>query len=341
MVNKIALVGCGNVGTALLEILQEKKGELKERYGFEYQVVLVKDRSKGVAACSQGIDLGALLEELRATGTFGRLAGAAGTFEELLESTGATVLAECTPTDLSTGEPGLSHLRAALSRGISVTTTNKGPIAVAFEELRDLAKSTGATLSYEGVVMSGTPLIEMMQRAIAGCTVLKLQGILNGTTNFMLSQMAGGADYSAALADAQALGYAEADPTGDVEGWDAAVKLSILAKILFGAEIPVSEVERTGITEVTSEAVAEANKRGQALKLLAGIEPGGDGLRAYVAPVEIPATHSLAAIDGATNAITVTTDNLGDITLIGPGAGRRETGQALLGDMIRMSHCAG
>ena len=337
MINKIALAGCGNVGTALLEILHEKKDELKEKYGFEYKVVLVSDLTKGVVANADGIDLAALLESIAETRTFDKFAHADGSFEELLERSGATVLAECTPTNLKTGEPGLSHLRAALSRGISVTTTNKGPIAVAFDELTKLAEKNGAKLSYEGVVMSGTPLIDMMKNGIAGCSVVKLEGILNGTTNFMLTKMAEGAEHGAALAEAQSLGYAEADPTGDVEGWDAAVKVSILGKILFGADIPVDKVERTGITKVTPPQIEEAKKNGCAVKLLAGLDASSSRLRAYVEPKEIPMSHPLASINGATNAITVTTDNLGDVTLIGPGAGRKETGQALLGDMIRMS----
>lgn len=336
MINKIALAGCGNVGTALLEILHEKKDELREKYGFEYKVVLVSDLMKGVIMDPEGLDLGAALESVRETRTFEKLPRAEGSFEELLERSGATVLAEGTPTNLKTGEPGLTHIRAALSRGISVTTTNKGPIALAFDELTELAKANGAQLSYEGVVMSGTPLIDMMKNGVAGCSVLKLEGILNGTTNFMLTKMGEGMEYGAALAEAQALGYAEADPTGDVEGWDAAVKVSILAKILFGADVPVDRVERTGITKVTPAQIEEAKKNGRAVKLIAGLDVGAQ-LRAYVEPKEIPMSHPLASINGATNAITVTTDNLGNVTLIGPGAGRKETGQALLGDMIRMS----
>ena len=337
MINKIALAGCGNVGTALLELLCETKDELREKYGFEYKVVLVSARSKGTIMNPEGIDLGAALGSLRETRTFEKLQRAEGTFEELLKRSGATVLAECTPTNLKTGEPGLTHIRAALSRGIGVTTVNKGPISLALDELTALAKADGARLSYEGVVMSGTPVIDMIKSGLAGCAVKKFEGILNGTTNFMLTKMAEGAEYGAALAEAQSLGYAEADPTGDVEGWDAAVKVSILAKILFGADIPVEKIERTGITRITPAQLEAAKKNGCAVKLIAGIDASGAQLRAYVEPKEIPLSHPLASINGGTNAITVTTDNLGDVTLIGPGAGRRETAQALLGDIIRMS----
>ena len=185
--------------------------------------------------------------------------------------------------------------------------------------------------------MSGTPLIDMMKNGIAGCSVLGLEGILNGTTNFILTKMGEGATYADALAEATALGYAEADPSGDVEGWDAAVKVVILAKILFGKEIDVKDVTRIGITQVTPQQIAEARRGGFTIKLVAGIRFDSFGMHPYVMPKEIAATHPLAAINGATNAITVNTDNLGEITLVGPGAGRRENGQALLSDMIRMS----
>ncbi len=247
------------------------------------------------------------------------------------------MLAEATPTDLKTGEPGLSHIRAALSRGIHVTTTNKGPVSVAFDELSTLAKSCGAKFRYEGVVMSGTPLLQMLRSGMAGCTVLKLEGILNGTTNFILTKMSDeGSSYAEALEEATSLGYAESDPSGDVQGWDAAGKVSILAKIIFGKDIPVSEVERQGITCVTPEKIKEAFDSGYAVKLIAGLNWVNGMLYAYVTPKEIPFSHPLASIKGATNAVSITSDNLGEVTLIGPGAGRRETGQALLVDLIAM-----
>lgn len=335
--NRIALVGCGNVGTALLEILHEKRCELDKRYGFKYRVTLITDLMKGTTLDPEGLDLENILHVIHKDRTFAGLPQAKGTFAELLEKSGANMLAEATPTDLKTGEPGLTHIRNALSRGIDVATSNKGPIAIAYDELNKLAADCGAELCYEGVVMSGTPLIKMVRHGMAGCSVTKIEGILNGTTNFILSKMDAGATYAEALEEATSLGYAEADPSGDIEGWDAAVKVSILAKLLFGQNIPVSEVDRTGITVITPEKICEARQAGYAVKLIAGIEKGAFGIHAYVKPKEIPLTHPLASIDGATNAVTITTDNLGEVTLIGPGAGRRETGQALLSDLISMS----
>lgn len=335
--HNIALVGCGNVGTALLEILHEKKGELAEKYGFNYQVTLISDLMKGTISDPQGLDLEAVLNAIRTKHSFIDFPPVRGTLCDLLDSSRATMLAEATPTNLKNGEPGLSNIKAALSRGIHVTTTNKGPIAVAFDELTALAKACGARLRYEGVVMSGTPLLHMLQSGMAGCAVQKLEGILNGTTNFMLTKMDEGLTYAEALEEATERGYAEADPSGDVEGWDAAVKVSILAKILFGADIPVSGIDRQGITEVTPKKIKEAKEAGYKVKLIAGIENTPHGLHAYVAPKEIQSSHPLASIGGATNAVTITSDNLGETTLIGAGAGRRETGQALLADLINMA----
>lgn len=337
MIHNIALAGCGNVGTALLEILNEKRSELSEQHDFNFRVSLITDLMKGTVLDPEGLDLEKVVKSLKEGRGLDAFPKGEGSFGELLEKSRATMMAEATPTDLKTGEPGLSHIRAALSRGIHVTTTNKGPVSVAYDELTTLAKSCGAKLRYEGVVMSGTPLIQMLRSGIAGCTVIRLEGILNGTTNFILTKMDDDASsYAEALEEATSMGYAEADPSGDVEGWDAAGKISILAKVLFGKDIPVTEVDRQGITCITPEKIKEARESGFTVKLIAGLSNVNGVLYAYVTPKEIPLTHPLASIKGATNAVSIKTDNLGEITLIGPGAGRRETGQALLTDLIAM-----
>lgn len=336
MINKIALVGCGNVGTALLEILHEKKAELAAKYDFKYEVTLITDLMKGTLSAPCGIDLGLALDELKANRSFMNLPQARGELGTLLDSSKATMMAEATPTNVKTGEPGLSNIRTAIARGISVTTTNKGPLAVAWEELKKTAKCCGAQLRYEGVVMSGTPLIEMLERGMAGDTVIKFEGILNGTTNFILTKMEEGMSYPDALEEAKRLGYAESDPTGDIEGWDAAAKVAILARIVFGKKMPVDTIERMGIAEVSPEKIAEARNAGYRIKPVAGVENINGILKGYVTPKEIPFSHPLASVAGAANALTVTSEHLGEVTLSGPGAGRRETGQALLADLIAM-----
>lgn len=336
MINRIALVGCGNVGTALLEILHENKEELGKKYGFQYEVTLITDLMKGTLVCPEGLDLGRVLEEIKTNRSFANRTQTRGEFAELLDKSKATMLAEATPTNVKTGEPGLSHIRAAIARGISVTTTNKGPFTVAWDELKKTARECGAGLRYEGVVMSGTPLINLLEHGIAGDTVIKLEGILNGTTNFILTKMDEGVEYADALEEAKALGYAESDPSGDLDGWDAAAKVSILSRIVFGQRMPVDEVDRIGITGIADEKIAEAKGAGYKIKPIAGIEKMNGVLRGYVTPKEIPFGHPLASVDGVANALSITTEHLGEITLTGPGAGRKETGQALLADLIAM-----
>ena len=336
MINKIAIAGCGNVGAALLELLHEKRAELKSKYGFEYIVTLISGRPKGTVMNPDGLNIEEIIDELRENGSFKKFPQASGSFSELLEKSGATILAEATPTDLTTGEPGLSHVMSAREMGVKVTTTNKGPIALKFSELNLAAEKSGAKLRYEGVIMAGTPVINGVTAGLAGCEIQKAEGILNGTTNFILTKMAEGKTYLSALTEATELGYAEADPTGDVEGWDAAVKVSIMAKIFFNKDMPVSEIDRTGITAITSEDIDAAGKTSCAIKLIAGIKNDNGKLSGYVKPMKVPFSAPLASINGAVNALTVTTDNLGDVTFIGAGAGRRETAQALLADIIAM-----
>lgn len=298
---------------------------------------MITDLIKGSIIDPNGLDLQKVLDAIQSANSFEGFTKSQGTFAEMLKESRATMLAEATPTNLETGEPGLSHIRTALTQGIHVTMTNKGPIAVAMGELVELAKKHGAKMRYEGVIMSGTPLINLIHSGLAGCTIEKMEGILNGTTNVILTEMGNGMSYDEALQKATDLGYAEADPSMDVSGWDSAAKIAIIANIFFDEYIPVDCIDREGITEITADKIRIAKERGCKIKLISGIEYTTSGLHAYVAPKEIPLSHPLAGIDGATNAVTITTDNLGDITLTGPGAGRRETGQALLSDLVAMA----
>ena len=331
---KIAVIGCGNVGTAFIELLAEKKQILQDRYGFTYSLVMVSDKMKGTICNSDGFDLDEVVEALHEDRNLSRFHQATGEFPDVLLASGADFMAECTPTDFETGEPGMSHIKFALSHGISVSTTNKGPIALAIDELKKLALENGAKIFCEGVVLSGTPVFDVLTNGIAGCEVQEVQGIFNGTTNYILTEMEHGQTYEAALKKAQLLGFAEANPKQDVEAYDSAGKVLVLAKLIFGVTVDFDSIKRIGITGVTREMVETATKNNLKIKLIAGIRRDLNGLHLYVMPRELEASHPLASVSGATNAIMITTDNLGDITLIGPGAGRRETGQALLHDLI-------
>ncbi|NLM70398.1 MAG: homoserine dehydrogenase [Synergistaceae bacterium] len=330
----LCFIGFGNVGQGLAHILLRKERELEERWGLACRTVAVVTRTRGAAVSRDGLNL----EELLAKAERGESIGV----EKITPIEAALlpqtdIVLDVTPTDLETGEPGLSVTRAALGSGRSVVTSNKGPVSLALAELQALARERGAHFRFEGSVMSGTPSLNLALESLAGCDVSQVQGIVNGTTNYILTRMEEGCEYEDALQEAQEKGYAEADPSGDVDGWDAAVKAQILASAVLGAPISLSAVDRTGISAITRADVEAAAARGNRIKLLAKVSRTAGGVSASVAPGEVPLSHPLAGVGGATNALTFTTDNLHDVTIIGPGAGREETGQALLTDLIAIA----
>lgn len=340
---RLALIGFGTVGQGLVEILRDRGDRLAERFGIEVVVTAVSDPRTGSAFRAAGFEPAELLEAA-ANDAVGELPADAAGWNALatLEQADVDVVAEMSYTNLETGEPGLSHVRTALARGRHVITTNKGPVALRFPELLDLAREHGVSIGVEGTVMSGTPALALGTDLLAGAGVERIEGILNGTTNYVLGRMEVGMPYAEALAEAQQRGFAEADPTGDVEGWDAAGKVVILANLVMGEPVAMADVERTGIAGVTAEDVAAATEAGERWKLLGRISRREDGsVRARVAPERVARDHPLAAIEGATNAITYTTDLLGPVTLVGPGAGRLETGYALIGDLLAIHRRSG
>ncbi len=333
---KIALLGFGNVGQGLAQILRDQGDQLAQRYGVRIAIVAISDLIKGSIADPAGFDPAALLAAVEAKGDLSGMPAARRGWDALttIAQSGADAIVELTYTDLRTGEPATTHLRAALASGKHVVTTNKGPIALHFPELDRLARDKNLVIGVEGTVMSGTPTIRLGRDVLAAAGIRRIQGILNGTTNYILTEMEAGASYESALKQAQAKGFAEADPTGDVEGYDAAGKVVILANLLMDAPLTMDDVERTGITQIDTLKIEQARAAGECWKLLGTIERVNGKIAASVRPTRIPRDHSLAAVRGATNAIVYSTELLGDITLVGPGAGRRETGFALISDLL-------
>jgi homoserine dehydrogenase len=253
---------------------------------------------------------------------------------EMIQSAPADIVIEMSYTNLVDGEPATTYIKEALSRKKHVITTNKGPIALHYDELATLARTHDVQLGVEGTVMSGTPTIRVGRDLLCGAGIRRIQGILNGTTNFILTQMESGRPYAEALAEAQRLGYAEADPTGDVEGYDAAAKVAILARLVLGAPVKFSEVRRQGITAITPAEIDQASVEGMVWKLVGTLETVDGKVVGSVAPQRLPASHPLASISGINNAVLFQTEFLGDVTLIGPGAGRVQTGYAIIQDLF-------
>ncbi len=333
---RLGLIGFGNVGQGVAQILKESHEEYLHNYGLDLSIVAICDPLKGSAFDPEGLDPALLLETLKREGNLNTLPAAKPGWDAfaLIFKSNADVIVEMSFTDLKTGQPATDHIKAAFAMKKHVVTTNKGPVALHYAELHELAKANDVQFGVEGTVMSGTPCLRLGRESLAAAHVRKVMGIFNGTTNYILTQMENGASYADALAEAQKLGYAEADPTGDVEGFDAAGKVVILANLLLHRQITMEQVERSGITKLTSAQVAAAKAAGERWKLIGSLEPQGEGVKASVKLQRLPVTHPLAGVSGATNAIHYVTDYLGEVTLIGPGAGRLPTGYAVLEDIL-------
>jgi len=333
--HKLALIGFGNVGQGLATIISSKSAEL-ETLGLKVKIVAISDPIKGSIYNPNGLDADLLLETVQSGKTLDTLFAPYTGWSALrtIEEADIDTVVELAYTDLKTGEPALTHMETALRRGLNVITTNKGPVALHYDRLMKLAKENNAYIRVEGTVMSGTPTLLFGLEHLLAAGITKIEGILNGTTNYIITRMMEGRSYSEALREAQELGYAEADPTGDVEGYDAAAKVVILANLLMKQSLKLQDVDREGISKLTPEDIMKAKEENECVKLIGRIECSSKGCTAEVRPMRIPISHPLASIHGATNAITYTTDILGEITLIGPGAGRMETGYAIIADLM-------
>jgi len=331
---RILMVGFGVVGQSFAELIMNDAKKLDREYGLRPRIVGVVDKN-GAALVPDGIEIPKLLESMRVSGTV----KGDGSWEyherasavDVISDTECEVVIETTPTELTKGEPGLSHIKAALGAGRHVVTTNKGPLAVAMPALIELAHHNDVIFKFSGTVGGGTPVLDFAKKCLEGSRIKSISGILNGTSNYILTKMSTeGTSMKDALAQAQKLGYAEADPTYDIGGFDTAGKLVITSNYILGTALSIKDVSITGITGVTPEDIQKAASRGNVIKLIGRVGGG-----AKVSPEEVPKVHPLN-VSGTFNAILFETDSAGDITLVGKGAGGKETANAVLRDLIEI-----
>ena len=321
---RIGLLGAGSVGSQVARLLIENREELAKRVGAELELVGIAVRNK---SAKRDVELPK---------------------ELITEDAESVILGSDIVIELAGGiEPAKTWIKMALNAGADVITANKALIAAHGTELTALAQQFGAQLYYEAAVGGAIPIIRPLRASLAGDKINRVMGIVNGTTNYILDQMeTTGASFEDALNEAQALGYAEADPTADVEGFDAASKAAILAGLAFHSEMPVEKVHREGITSITALQIETARQAGYTVKLLAICEragESGEGLVARVHPTLIPLDHPLAAVRGAYNAVFVEAESAGRLMFYGAGAGGKETASAVLGDLVSAAkrHLAG
>lgn len=336
----ILLIGFGHVGRALIELLHEQRGRFAGQ-GFELRILGVAT-AHGSVYDSHGLELprlAALAREAQPISDYPWLSTQLrnAPIGELIARNEADIVVELTPTNLEHAEPGLSHVSQALRLGCHVVTANKGPLALCGGELEQLRARTGTELGIEGSVLGGTPLLHLARGALRGQRVLRVRGILNGTCNYILSQMETGLSFADALADAQAKGYAEADPGADVDGLDTLAKTAILAQQFFGRALNLHAVPCTGIRALTAEDVRFGLLQNAHWKLVADLREADGELIAHIGPQLLPAGDPLAQVSGVQNAVAFETDCLDNFTVKGPGAGPRATASAVLADVLRIS----
>jgi homoserine dehydrogenase len=306
----LALLGFGNVGRALANLLQEKRTELRDKYGIEWRITGVASRRIGWLANPDGFDLDALLA--------GNLQSSISnsTVQEWLAAAYADVMFENSSLNPHTGQPALDYIRTALKAGVHTVTANKGPVVCGYHELRDLAAAKGKRFLFEATVMGGTPIFSLFREALPATNLKRFRGILNSTTNLIITEMENGLTFDQAVKKAQELGIAETDPSADVDGWDAAVKVSALATVLMDMPIKPQDVRREGIRDLAPEIVQAARAEGRPYKLVCQAERGDDGqVTASVRPAQVPLNDPLASVRGASSIIQFQMDTIYGLTL--------------------------
>ncbi|ABK76905.1 homoserine dehydrogenase [Cenarchaeum symbiosum A] len=325
---RIIICGFGVVGQSLAKLIESRSEDLYARYGIKARIVGVAD-SGGSATDPSGLDPERLVAAKKA-GSVRGYPGAGGglTGGELIEGLDADVMIETTVSDYTNAEPGTAHITGAMGRGMHVISVNKGPLALSFPSLTELAEYNRVMLRFSGTVGGGTPILDFAKKSLRGERITSFAGILNGTTNYILTGMAGGSSYEEALADAKGRGYVERNEALDLDGLDAAAKLVILANWVMGMKVTLGDVDRTGIRNVDTGDIREAAAAGSAVKLVATCD---GGLR--VAPERIPVGDPLC-VDGTLNAVAFTSEHSGTQTIIGRGAGGIETASSIIRDLL-------
>lgn len=332
----LALLGFGNVGQSLAVLLQQKEEELAADYKIGFRVTAIATGSHGAAINHDGIDLDRALEIARAGGNLNELSAVDEILDNLdfIRKSRADVLFENSPVNYQTGQPAIDHIRAALEAGMHAATANKGPVVHAHRELTDLAESRGRHFFFESTVMDGAPLFTLFRSAIPAAQLNKIEGVFNSTTNLILTRMENGESFEDAVRYAQDIGIAETDPSGDVDGWDSAIKTAALTTVLMGIPLKPADVEREGIRGISQEDITRAKSLGKRWKLVCSSTRIGDRVEAKVGPQMVGVESPMYGIDGTTSIAQFETDVLGKLSIVEENPGPHTTAYGLLADFI-------
>jgi homoserine dehydrogenase len=332
---KLALLGFGNVGRALAQLLLRKQEEIKEKYGITYSVTGIATGSKGKAVNPAGLDVEQALKLYESGQSLESISTVpvADNFE-LIRLSEADVMFENTPVSYDDGQPAIKHIESSLEQGIHVSTANKGPVVHALGELTKLAETKGVKFYFESTVMDGAPIFSLLRETLPGAKLESFKGILNSTTNLILSLMEDGKTFDEAVKHAQDIGIAETDPSGDVDGWDAAIKVSALASVFMGVPIKPQDVDRTGIGAITAQDVADAAAEGKRFKLVCTAQWDDDKFIARVAPELVDPSNPMHGVSGTSSIAQFETDVLGLLSVVEDNPGPHTTAYGLLADFL-------
>jgi homoserine dehydrogenase len=332
---KLVFLGFGNVGRYLAELLLRKQAELKKQYDITFSVTGIGTGSHGQAVNPKGLELSEVLDALKAGQSLEPFSTrkVKDSFD-LIRKSGADVLFENTPVNHKTGQPAVDHVRTALELGMHVATANKGTVVHGYRELTGLAKSKGRKFFFESTVMDGAPIFSLFRGALPAARLVSFRGVLNSTTNIILTLMEEGDAFDAAVKHCQQIGIAETDPSADVDGWDAAIKVAALATVLMDIPLKPQDVEREGIRGITPKMVASARAANSRYKLVCSAERDGDGVKARVAPELVPYTSLMFNMEGSSSIVEFKTDVLGDLSIVEANPGPNTTAYGLLADFI-------
>jgi homoserine dehydrogenase len=336
----LAFIGFGNVARALVRLLDRKRVILKVRYDIAFSITGIATRRHGFAVDPGGLDIQKTLglidtgQSLAPLSTF-----AVEDSLAVIQHSGADVVFENSPVNHETGQPAVDHCRRALEIGMHAITANKGTVVHGYRELSELARAKNKKFYFESTVLGGSPLFSLFRESMPAIDLQSFRGILNSTTNIILSRMAAGESFDEAVKYCQGIGVAETDPSADVDGWDAAIKVAALVTVLMDTPFKPQQVERTGIREVTPEMIAQAATQRQRYKLVCSAERTGNEVRARVAPELVSASDPLYGMENSTSGVTFRTDVLGDYSIIetereGMLAGPEPTAYGLFADFI-------
>ena len=326
---RIILCGFGVVGQSLAKLLESRAEDLYARYGLKPRIIGVFD-SKGSAVDVSGLDVTRLIQIKKKYGSVRKYSNTKNNVSgiQMINELEAEVLIETTASNYKDAEPGMSHIINAMKHGMHVISVNKGPLALAFPSLMELATYNHVIFRFSGTVGGGTPILDYAKNSLKGERIISFDGILNGTTNYILTNMTNGMSFNDALNDAKKRGYVEADESLDLDGLDAAAKLVILANWIMGMKVTMPEIKRIGIRKIDSDDIRKAAANNSAIKLIASCDNG-----LIVKPKELPFDNPLC-VSGTLNAISFTSEHSGTQTIIGKGAGGIETASSILRDLI-------